>query len=289
MVRFVKDCADEVPNWLSIYKPKQSLTFISLESTKTQCGKLAQEQLEYVQHKIAEKQKAWLETVFRPRMEQGLSVIRERTSVDMDEFFAIVDEVRMNIKSEDATKDQRDIPGWERVVAAGAGLLLWSEGSAMMGAMGGFKGLVQSLLPQFGVIFGLLLLGVTNPWIFIPALLGAGGIQAMFSNKSMEKKLRDTIVRQIQDSLRKSAEESAEDSAKKIDGKLADVRNGVNKELNNEIQTIRESVESILESKRKGEADTKAESERLDEQFKTAGTLLDQLDELSDELAVPVH
>ncbi len=289
MVRFVKDCADEVPNWLSIYKPKQSLTFISLESTKTQCGKLAQEQLEYVQHKIAEKQKAWLETVFRPRMEQGLSVIRERTSVDMDEFFAIVDEVRMNIKSEDATKDQRDIPGWERVVAAGAGLLLWSEGSAMMGAMGGFKGLVQSLLPQFGVIFGLLLLGVTNPWIFIPALLGAGGIQAMFSNKSMEKKLRDTIVRQIQDSLRKSAEESAEDSAKKIDGKLADVRNGVNKELNNEIQTIRESVESILKSKRKGEADTKSESERLDEQFKTAGTLLDQLDELSDELAVPVH
>ena len=284
MVRFVKDCADEVPEWLATYDPKQHLTFLSTESTKKQCEKLAKEQLEFVQHKIAERQKEWVKNVFQPRMEQGFSVIRERTSVDMDEFFSIVDEVRMSIKSEDATKDQRDIPGWERIVAAGAGLLLWSEGSAMMGAIGGFKGLVQSLLPQFGVIFGLLLLGVTNPWIFIPALLGAGGIQAMFSNKSMEKKLKDTIVRQIQDSLRKIAEESAEESAKKIDGKLADLRSGVDKELNNEIQTIRESVESILESKRKGEGDTKAESARLDEQFKTAGTLLDQLDELSEEL-----
>ena len=216
MIRFVKDCADEVPGWLSDYKPKQQLSFFKLENTKKQCEKLAQEQLEYVQHKIAEKQRAWTENVFRPRMEQGLSIIKERTTIDMDEFFAIVDEVRMNIKSEDATKDQRDIPGWERIVAAGAGLLLWSEGSAMMGAVGGFKGLVQSLLPQLGVCLGLLVLGVTSPWIFIPALLGAGSVQAMFTNKSMEKKLRETIIRQIQDNLRKTSEEGAEESAKKI-------------------------------------------------------------------------
>lgn len=284
MVRFVKDCADEVPRWLADYQPIQRLTFLSLENTKKQCQKLAQEQLEYVQHLIAEKQKAWTEQVFRPRLEQGFLAIQERTSVDMDEFFAIMDEVKTNINPEDTTKDQRDVPGWERLVAAGAGLLLWSEGSAMMGAIGGFKGLLQSLLPQLGVILTLLLLGVTNPWIFLPALLGAGGLQAMFSNKSMEKKLREKIIQQIQENLRKSAEESAEASAKKIDGKLVEIHDGVGAALNNEVQTLRESVESILKSKREGEAETTAETTRLDHQFKTAGLLLDRLDELSEEL-----
>ena len=106
----------------------------------------------------------------------------------------------------------------------------------------------------------------------------------MLSNKSMEKKLREKIVQQIQDNLRKSAEESAEESAKKIDGKLAEIHDGVGKALNNEVQTLRESVESILKSKREGEAETMAETARLDDQFKTAGLLLDRLDELSDEL-----
>ena len=286
MVRFVKDCADKVPEWLSSYQPKQTLTFLSLESTKTQCAKLAKEQLEFVQHKLAEKQKEWTKDVFGPCMERGLATIRERTTVDIDEFFGIMDDVREKVQSADATKDQRDIPGWERLVAAGVGWLAISPGSALLGGTGGFNGLVKSILPQLGVAIVLGLLGLTNPLIFIPALLGAGGIQAMFSNKSMEKKLQEQIVQSIQTSLRKSADDSAEESARKIDEKLAELTASIDSGLSKEVQTIRESVESILDSKRKGEAASRAESAALDDQFKAAGGLLDQIDELTEELTL---
>ena len=92
------------------------------------------------------------------------------------------------------------------------------------------------------------------------------------------------IVQSIQDNLRKSVDDSAEESAKKIDDKLAEFSNAIDSELQKEVKTIQESVESILASKRKGEAASRIESAKLDDQFKTAGTLLDQLDELSDEL-----
>lgn len=284
MVRFVKDCADEVPDWLATYEPKQHLTFLSTESTKKQCEKLAKEQLEFVQHKIAERQKEWVKNVFQPRMEQGLASIKERTTVDMDDFFGIMDDVNSTIRSKEVTKDQRDIPGWERLVAAGAGWILVAPGSAVMGGIGGFKGLAQSILPQIGVCLGLLVLGVTNPLILIPALLSAGGIQAMFSNKAMEKKLRAQIGQNLQESLRKSADTSAEESAKKIDEKLTELCTSIDGELSKEVQTIKESVEAILASKRKGKAAAEAESAKLNDQFKAAGSLLDQLDDLSEEL-----
>ncbi len=286
MVRFVKDCADDVPEWLKTYTLKQSLTFFSRESTKSQCEKIAKEQLEFVQHKIAERQKEWGANVFQPRMEQGLASIKERTTVDMDDFFGIMDEVNTRIQSGDVTNNQRDVPGWERLIAAGVGWALVAPGSAIMGGLGGFKGLVKSILPQIGVCIGMVVLGVTNPFLLIPALLGTGGIQAMLSNKKMEEKLRAQIVKNIQDNLRKSADDSAEESAKKIEEKLGEFRAAIDTELSKEVQTIRESVEAILASKRKGEATSQAESAKLDDQFKATGNLLDQLDTLTDELTL---
>ena len=206
--------------------------------------------------------------------------------MDMDDFFGIMDEVNTRIQSGDVTNDQRDVPGWERLIAAGVGWVLVAPGSAIMGGMGGFKGLVKSILPQIGVCVGMLVLGVTNPFLLIPALLGTGGIQAMFSIKNMEEKLRAQIVKNIQDNLRKSADDSAEESAKKIEEKLGEFRAAIDTELSKEVQTIRESVEAILASKRKGEVASQAESARLDDEFKATGNLLDQLDTLTDELAI---
>ncbi|MBR4612068.1 MAG: dynamin family protein [Kiritimatiellae bacterium] len=282
VARFVKDCADEVPGWLASFTPKSNLTFLSLESTKKQCERLAREQLDHVQHKISEKQKSWQEKEFMPRLESGMELLREKTEVDMKGFFDLLDQVKTGVGSGSVTEKQSEVSGWQRVAAAGVGWIALSPGGALMGANSGFKGLFQAILPQLGLAFLLGILGLTNPVVLFGTLLAGGGIQAMLSNRSAERTLRETIVQKISDSLRNNAEQAGRDTADKVASKLREIKSEVNKGLENEIATVRESLNEIVETKRKGDKEAEKELMALDKYARTANQLADSLDSLEE-------
>lgn len=283
VARFAKDCADEVPGWLESYTPQAKVKFFTLESRKSQFEKLAAELIDHVQHKMSERQKEWGKKEFLPELERKMDFLREKTSVDMDAFFSLIGQVRADVGTESATEGQSQVGGWERVAAAGIGWFVLGAGSAIMGANDGFKGLVKSAVPQFGIAALLyVVLGVTNPLIILPTLIASGTIQALLGNDKEQKKLCGEVAKKLREGIRDNADKAGADTAAKIEGKLREFKADVGKALETEIATVRESLDEVVELKRKGDKSAQNELELLDECARKSNELADAIDELEE-------
>ena len=283
VARFAKDCADEVPGWLESYTPQTKVKFFTLESRKSQFEKLAAELIGHVQHKMSERQKEWGKKEFLPELERKMEFLREKTSVDMDEFFSLIGQVKTGVGAESATDGQRQVGGWERAAAAGIGWFVLGAGSAVMGANEGFKGLLKSAVPQIGIaalLFGVL--GVVNPFILIPALFASGTIQALLGNDKEQKKLCGEVAKKMREGIRDNADKAGADTAAKIEEKLREFKADVGKGLEAEIATVRESLDEVIELKRKGDKSAQKELELLDDSARRGNELADAIDELEE-------
>ena len=202
----------------------------------------------------------------------------------MEAFLETIDSVKNNLAGHDVCEDQRDVPVWERVAAAGVGALTVSYGSMIQGGQDGFKGLLKSILPQVGVALGMIVLGVTNPWIFIPALIATGGISAYFSNSKLEKIVREKLGEKVKNSILDSVEENAETAIEKLSKALDEIAEQVDSGMQKEITSIQQSVDKVLKIKQEGENKAKQRETVLLEQRKNAAVLIDKLEDLLEQL-----
>jgi hypothetical protein len=185
----------------------------------------------------------------------------------------------MEMLLNDDTDKQRDVPGWERVAAAGVGVL-FAYGSVAQAGQDGFKGLAKGLVPHLATCLALGILGVTNPWIFIPALFASGSITAFFQNSKLEEKLKDEFTRKIVDSLNSDASRIASDAVSGLSKTLLKMTSEIDRGMDAEIKSIRDDVEKILAIKKEGEAKSKERDEILLRAESNAEKLVDELDDL---------
>ena len=279
---FITMTAREVPDMIKHYETEHKITFLSVSNTKHQCEEMTKELLALLEADIAKKQREWASDVLLPEIQNRVQDMYDVTSVDLEQFLASLDEIKTSLSADDVNKDQRDVPAWERIVAAGVGGLLFSTGSVIQAGQDGFKGLLKSILPQLGVGIAMLILGVTNPWIMLPVLLGTGGISAFFSNSKLEEKLREKLGDQVKESLFTSADDNAdaavEEIAKTLDGIIEQVDSG----MKHEIESIQDNVQKILQVKNEGEASAQAKEASLTAQQQKAEALIDSIEELTE-------
>ena len=213
-----------------------------------------------------------------------LQDIFENTTADLEAFLKTIDSVKNNLAGIDVCDDQRDVPAWERVAAAGVGALTISYGSAIQGGQDGFKGLLQSILPQLGVALGMFALGITNPWLFIPALIATGGISAYFSNTRLERIVREKLGEKIKDSILESMEKNTDTAIEKLSKTLDNIAERVNSGMEKEIYGIQQSVDNVLKIRKEGENTAKQREALLLEQRKKAIALIDRLEDLLEQI-----
>ena len=124
------------------------------------------------------------------------------------------------------------------------------------------------------------LLGLTNPWIFIPALLASGGLTAFFQNSKLEEKLKAEFARKVADSLNSSASRIASDVASGLSKTLLKMASEIDRGMDAEIKSVRDDVEKILAIKKEGDAKSKERDEMLLRAESDAEKLVDELDDL---------
>ena len=284
IMRYMKELAREIPEIVQSYETEAQVTFLSLENTKTQCEDLMRELLQKLEDDITTRQNQWVNTELLPDIKNKLQDIFENTTADLEAFLETIDSVKNNLAGHDVCEDQRDVPVWERVAAAGVGALTVSYGSVIQGGQDGFKGLLKSILPQVGVALGMIVLGVTNPWIFIPALIATGGISAYFSNSKLEKIIREKLGEKVKNSILDSVEENAETAIEKLSIALDEIAEQVDSGMQKEINGIQQSVDNVLKIKQEGENKAKQRETVLLEQRKNAAALIDKLEDLLEQL-----
>ena len=279
-VKFVQNQARDVGAWVKSFETKNHIKFLSLANTKKQCEKITEELLQYVESRLGDDKRSWVRDVLQPEVEIKMKSIHDSNTVGLEDFISTVDEVRVDMMSNDALVKRRDVPAWERIAAAGVGVLLVSEGSVIQASQDGFAGLAKSILPQLGTVLALGLLGLTNPWIFIPALFASGGLTAFLQNSKLEEKLKAEFARKVADSLNSSASRIASDVVSGLSKTLLKMASEIDRGMDAEIKSVRDDVEKILAIKKEGEAKSKERDEMLLRAESTAEKLVDELDDL---------
>lgn len=278
-VKFVQNQARDVGAWVKSFETKNHIKFLSLENTKKQCEKITEELLVYVENRLGEEKRSWLRNVLQPDIEARVKSIHDSNSIGLEDFVHTVDDARMEMLLNDDTDKQRDVPGWERVAAAGVGVL-FAYGSVAQAGQDGFKGLAKGLVPHLATCLALGIFGVTNPWIFIPALFASGSITAFFQNSKLEEKLKDEFTRKIVDSLNSDASRIASDAVSGLSKTLLKMTSEIDRGMDAEIKSVRDDVEKILAIKKEGEAKSKERDEMLLRAESDAEKLVDELDDL---------
>lgn len=285
MVRsFVVDSANRIEGWIDPYVPRTEITFFSTDSTKKQCEALCNELLRVIDDKICESQRQWMRTTLTPALEARAREMFEDAECELREFVAIVDSVRSKVTAAVAVSDQREISAWERVFAVGAGLFLVSPGSVMMSSLQGFSGLVKTILPQIGTALVLGVLGLTNPWVFIPVLLATGGIQAAFNNVKLAEVTKKRLAEKVRRKLIEDADATADSSLVKLDQVLGEMRQEIEENMSREIASIRLDVESALRLKDEGIGRIDREKSRLEVNLADCRNVANGLDEVIEAL-----
>ncbi len=277
---YINTLAREIPELIHTYNTETTIKIFSKSNIKKQCEEMTKELLQKLEADISVKQKEWTQNILSPEIENRIQDMYDSSQVDLKKFLDIVDDIKKSLSGKGVNDDVRDVPPWERVVAAGVGFALGPAGSFIQASQEGFKGLLKSIIPQLAVIAGMAIIGVTNPWIIIPVLLTTGGLSAILNNSKVEWNLKEKLGEQIKESLLKTADEKAENAVEKIAETLNAVISQADEGMKREIDAINENVNNILKVKKEGEAKAKAREQILNEQQKKAEKIIDSLEEL---------
>jgi len=275
----LRDLSLHIPSWLRTYEPNNAIQFISLESAKMQAASVIKECNQHVEWMLEVEQANWQRGHFQPFLEQRLQEMGEDIRTPLDGLLGELDAMKAELTEDDArliTKHD-EIHPLERMLSAAGGFVVGGVGSALLGGMLGYKEMLKSLIPAFGVTLGLMLVGLTNPLVFVGALLGAGALQGVLSTKSATRKVVEATGDALAQKLRERSDEMADGMAQAVHERTEDMSRTIDSGMEKEIQGLREQIETVLEEKRQGEATVAARKDELVRIAQELGEVQEQL------------
>ena len=283
---YINSLAREIPEFIKNCKTETSISFSFEKPIKKQCEEMTKELLTNLEIYISSKQKDWSQNILMPEIKNRIQDMYDSSQIDLEKFLATIDDIKKNLSDKGVNDDMRDVPPWERILSAGVALYLGGIGATLYASQTGFAGILKALLPNVAVGLGMFLLGITNPFIMIPALLATGWFTTIFNNSKLEEKLREKLGENVKNSLLEGADKKAEDAADKIAESLDAIINQADEGMKREIDSIKENVNNILKVKKEGEAKAKAREQILNEQQQKAEKIVDSIEELIEMFAV---
>ena len=275
-----RQVADEVPKWAAAYSPKNEIQILTWKSTQTQAKALVTEVAEFLNQRISEEFGKWQRDILNPYVHNRLADMGEDVRETVDEIVKCIDEMKRKLTGH--TFDEGKHPGGlERVLSAGAGLVLGGVGSMVVGGQLGFKEMLKSLVPAIATVaFGVIILGVTNPLILITMLLVPAAIQGLIGTKNITATLKAKCAESLAATMKDQSLRIAKEGATAIYEKTAELQKQIQAGLNQEMQSVTDLANSVLNEKRKGEAkvaDRNAVLEKITDELRKAQSCLQDI------------
>ena len=261
-----RELASALAGWLGECELQEEVSFMTL-SPKEMMKAVANEVVEALTARIEKEQVAWQREVLQPVVEKHIRDMTDDAATHLEDLLARLDNVvsQMTGVEVGAGDGEKDVSLLERVLAAAGGFFVGGVGSAFVGGTMGFGEMMKSLGPQIVLVIGMIALGVTNPFIMIPVLLGGGILQGVLKQGKVTAKTREKVVEAMGGELRAQAQETAESAASKIFEQTQSLVESVDEGLHREIQSARDQVEAALANLKKGEAEVSARIRAVDE------------------------
>ncbi len=263
--RFLRDIADSLETWVDELDLESTVSLFKLKHEE-QIEAMAKEICTKVGVKVEEEAVEWSQQTLQPLVEKRLEAMAEDASVRVSDFCSRIDEIRTAFSKVELRENEelKDASGGQRLIAAVGGLLLGDVFSMAHGARFGFKGLASSILAQaatFGLLYGVL--GIANPFVLIPALLGAGAATAWLRTGAITGKAKKEIARSLTEQFRSELGSTAQKIADEVHEGTQEFVSTAEEGLDREIKSLREQMDSVLSDKKAGEVQVQAKKRLL--------------------------
>jgi hypothetical protein len=264
----IRELARLIPEWAKELKTEHAVEFkdyLLPGTLKKKVADLAEEVVTNLSARIEAEQVTWQRGKLNCVLETWFSSLQEEIKNPVEHLLSGLDQMKIDLSGvkRAVDPDVKTAGGIERVLAAAGGFIVGGIGSAVVGGALGYKEMAKSLVPQIGIGIGMILLGVTNPWLIVVALFGAGIVQIMIDAKSMTDSMKIKIAAKMAQDLRESADAGAERVAAHVSEQTDKLAQSINAGIGKEIQAVREQVEAVLAAKKEGEERVQAKQRDL--------------------------
>ena len=260
----LRSLVEEIPFWAEQIDLDSKINALKLWSIEAQIESVKAELVQGVAAKAEESTSSWQANRLRPMVKDHLEDFAEVAETQIEDF---MDDVRLI--REQLTGIDRDALGSEtagtaeRVLSGLGGLVFGGAGSAIEGAVGGYDGMLRSLLPQIALAVGAVLVLHLNPVTVVPALIGLGIFRSFRKGDALTKKVKRHIGQEMSKLLAAGSAEICAKISDQVRSQTLEQIEKIQTALDREILTIREEVEGIYKAKKAGEAEIKNKLGRL--------------------------
>jgi len=272
---YYQDLNANIAAWVNEYEIQ---TKVSVFRARQSADELVAEITEYLKDKIEEEQGIWLENTLQPLTEDKAKNILDSIEGNLENFFVELDRIKINIAGLESN-DIKTIPLWQRIAAAGGGLLIGDIGVAALGGISGFsKDFAKGIALQVGAYIGLSIFGLLNPFTIL-LVIGASIIKAITGGgKNIEGNVKKAIIEETQKEIEASSFEAVESIMNDVKAKVSDIGDMVVRSMDTDIKEVKIQVDDIIRQMESGQENVDKRKARLaecEEQIKLLSTDLD--------------
>jgi GTPase SAR1 family protein len=260
---FLHELAGRIAGWINSFELENSVRTLSLEY-RQQVEALAREICAKLGSRLETEVTAWITTSLVPLVNSRLDRMMHDTSLRVDEASFRVDQIRSTVTQVRSTLHAEEPSEPERITAAMTGLAIAGFYSGAHGARFGFKGLGDTILTQialYAILYGLL--GVTNPLILLPAMLGTGFVGAWSRAGALTRRAKREVASALAAQVHGGIDAAAQGLADAVSEKIGEHVKRTRARLDHEVSGLREQMRTILEDKRAGEERVRTRKELL--------------------------
>lgn len=287
---FYIDIAAQVPGWVADIVPTTSVSLISFSSAREQTEELVEEVLNRLSIVVESELICWQKEKLQPLIAEKLSILIKDLDERGSDFLDKVDTIKFQISGSNATVKNvglHRITPIERILSATSGFFVAGLGSAGLGAIFGYKEMAKSILPQLGIVTLTASLVGFNPIILIPAIIGGGFLQALWTTQSTNRRIKEEIGKRYSLAIRSTARQRGIEVADAVDNELEGIQEAVRKGLSKEIESIRHQVALVIRNKMESTADTDTKLMEIDTLRRRTNLIDEKVGELIANLAIP--
>lgn len=287
---FYRSLPEKVDEWVKALETKNTVNFISFESTKSQAERLVQEVIASLGSKVESEFLGWQHQVLQHLVTDQLARLMQELDERATAFVDKIDTLRLEVSGSTVSIDEvgpKKVGAVERVLSAAGGFFIGGIGSAGLGAVFGYQEMAKSIVPQMGLAILTIVLVGLNPWVLLPVMASGGFIQGLWSAKSTNTKIKEEVGKRYAASIRDTAPQRGNEVAEAVVTELSKIQNGVNEGLSREIQSVRDQVNSILTEKQKGQANVDQKLRAIESIRRELDVIDSEVDALIAEVAIP--
>lgn len=242
--KFVFDISEKIPAWVNNIEPSASL---GLLATKGKVDTVVKELVNEVSEVLKAEQQKWQKNTLEPECKQILENFNKSLQEKIQRF------KKKLVHTKNTFNDLKDMEFSNETMFFSASLNLEGDG------MGD---LLKTALLGAVVGVGLALVGLTSPWLLIPAILGAGGITKLLSNSAKMDKIKEEVGKNLAEQFKQKTLSDLRQAPDEFKQRLLAQVETIAEEFQNALVNLKEDAERTLENSRlKGE---EKENKRLE-------------------------